>query len=462
MEELDIKYLSKLHAVRDEIQNSDILARYLDEEEEEIFKELQAAFEPRLNELHAEVAGTDPLQLIAFETELTDPMYEGLFLPRVLGYAVMRAEINDQYKYTRPQDHFKDLLLAICNSANFDVLKLRTGQSIKVGFALSSNIWITNLINLTSNKRVISFLSTLNLEKYGDIRDRRTAYVKYQKQFQNFNFQTADFPSDLTELKLFNSSLKTFLIYRANSEFDNSSLNKYIHTLLENESLVNSDEYLELLMVLGMSFNLPAETSNLLMSNFQKLRSSLPDFKNKYFTILSNLLTDTAMDLSSEKEQRFAGLIDRSVDDEITRYYNLVEKVHGLGYVHEDAIEAVRNYYDQHQGLSIENTCVRQVIFKSVHKLMTNLNEESYQDYFEMNKVFVNYMNIFSNERFNQDVKGVSQLYVKKLLKKYTDKRGRDYQDIKKFVSTTFEDLGFMKPKEIVEMFKTRRKKKTA
>jgi hypothetical protein len=50
--------------------------------------------------------------------------------------------------------------------------------------------------------------------------------------------------------------------------------------------------------------------------------------------------------------------------------------------------------------------------------------------------------------------------YVKKLLKKFTDKRGKDYQDVKKFVSTAFIDFKFLKPKEIVELFKTRRKRK--
>ena len=69
-------------------------------------------------------------------------------------------------------------------------------------------------------------------------------------------------------------------------------------------------------------------------------------------------------------------------------------------------------------------------------------------------------MSIFSNQRFNQDVKEASLKYIKRLLKKYTDKRGRDYQDIKKFVKTTFLDLGFMTDKQIVEFFKTKRKKK--
>jgi hypothetical protein len=71
------------------------------------------------------------------------------------------------------------------------------------------------------------------------------------------------------------------------------------------------------------------------------------------------------------------------------------------------------------------------------------------------------YIHIFANEEFNLSVKDLSMRYVKRLLKHYTDKRGKDYQDIKKFVSTTFQDLNFLKEKDVVELFKTRRKRKT-
>ena len=81
---------------------------------------------------------------------------------------------------------------------------------------------------------------------------------------------------------------------------------------------------------------------------------------------------------------------------------------------------------------------------------------------FDLKTTMVTYMNIFSNEKFNQDVKAACMTYVKKLIKHYPDKRGRDYQDIKKFVSTSFVDMGFLSEKEVVELFKTRRKKKTA
>jgi len=69
-------------------------------------------------------------------------------------------------------------------------------------------------------------------------------------------------------------------------------------------------------------------------------------------------------------------------------------------------------------------------------------------------------MKIFGNQKFNQDVDDLNMAFIKKLLKVYVDKRGKDYQDIKKFVSTTFVELGFLKEKEVVELFKSRRKKK--
>jgi hypothetical protein len=91
---------------------------------------------------------------------------------------------------------------------------------------------------------------------------------------------------------------------------------------------------------------------------------------------------------------------------------------------------------------------------------MTNIDVQDYTEYIELSKIFPVYMNIFSNQQFNYELKELCLKYVKKLLKKYTDKRGKDYQDIKKFVKTNFVDLGFMKEKELVEFFKTRRKKK--
>ena len=40
----------------------------------------------------------------------------------------------------------KDVLRGICESSNFEVIKQRIGQTLQIGFALSSDIWVTNLL----------------------------------------------------------------------------------------------------------------------------------------------------------------------------------------------------------------------------------------------------------------------------------------------------------------------------
>ena len=69
-------------------------------------------------------------------------------------------------------------------------------------------------------------------------------------------------------------------------------------------------------------------------------------------------------------------------------------------------------------------------------------------------------MGIFDNQQFNQNLKDLCMGYVKKCLKVFTDKRGKSYQDIKRFVQVNFIDLDFLKQKQIVELFKTTRKRK--
>ena len=137
-----------------------------------------------------------------------------------------------------------------------------------------------------------------------------------------------------------------------------------------------------------------------------------------------------------------------------------MEHIHSKGYTHEGAIEAVQTFYNQHEGKSLINECVRETIFGYYSRLLNNLELHEYNELFEVAKNYPIYMKIFGNQQFNQNVDDLSMGFVKKLLKKYVDKRGKDYQDIKKFVSTTFTELGFLKEKEVVELFKTRRKRK--
>ncbi|MFM7401071.1 MAG: hypothetical protein ACKO4W_09220, partial [Bacteroidota bacterium] len=201
MQALDEQYYDQLNEIAAAIQESESLAKYQDEEEDEFYNELRQEFEPMLSEIHHRVAAEAPLQLVSLEKLLLSEPFEGLYLPKVLGFSVLRGEVNDQFRYVRPNDHFKDILLAICKSVHFDQLKKRIGQSITVGFALSSDIWITNMLGLVENKRIRYFLQQQNNDKYRDPKERAQLYQRYFNQFRNEQYHAADFPASLGEMK---------------------------------------------------------------------------------------------------------------------------------------------------------------------------------------------------------------------------------------------------------------------
>lgn len=457
MEALSASYKTHLDQLKEAIQHSELLELYLESETEELYKQMIEAFEPHIFELYSLVADKSPLQLVALETALLDPGFEGLFLPRILGYAVLRAEIDQNFKYKRPHDHFKNILNTICDSANFDFIKMRIGQTVQVGFAFSSDIWLTNLLDHLSNKRVKTFLNAQKVDKFRDIQHRKALYDSYRKQFKNQNFLTAEFPKNISELKVLGSSLIKFLEYRAYWKFDNTSILPQIDQLISIESLHADPDFLEIIMITGMFYDVSDNSRKTISGIFDKLRKGEDAFDSKYFQHLLQLYRSD-VEITPEADKRMSTIINKKINDEVSAYYNLMDVVHTKGYIHEDTIAAVKEYYDKHKGLSIENECLRDGIFCYCESFLNNLDTDSYHEYFEINKVFVSYINTFYNQKFNQNIKDLSLKYINKLMDVYTDKRGRDYQDIKKFVTSTFLDLGFKSEKELSEMFKTKKK----
>ena len=461
MNELDKKYASILEDIKSQIQASDELAVYLDEEDDELYNELKSKFEPQLEALHNEVADNDPLQLESLEKAMLDVDLEGMFLPRILGYSVLRGAYNNQFKYIRPQEHFKQILLSICNSSNFEILSNRIGQTIEVGFALSSDIWITNLIAEIDNKVVKSFLSGLKHPKYRDVRSRHTSYKRYSKQFKSFNFLTAALPTSNSEIKIEYQSIVNFLLFRGSRGSQTSqSVYGYIKGFLDNASLGTSIEHLEILMIIGFFFDLKEAEQN-------NLRDQIDGYQNfeeeeeAYFSVIRNL-QDSENGLNEEDYARLQKIVVDSKSVILKDFLATLTGIDSVGYLNTDAIDIARNYHNNNKGLSPQNDCLRHAIFSKFKTFLGVLAEEDFNEYFEMNKVFTTYMNAFDNEQFNQNIKGISMTYVKKLLRKFTEKRSKDYQDIKKFVSAVFLDLGFLKEKEIKELFKTKRKKTVA
>ena len=460
MKKLQQHYIDRLEEIKAAIQASEELTAYLDEEEESDYQKLQEKYEKYINELYEHVAAKDPLELFDLDEHLIDPGFEGLFFPRLLGYAVLRGDLNERYKYVRPQEHFKKILMAMVESPYFDLIKQRVGQAIQIGFALSSDIWITNLLEEIENKHVKQFLSAQKIDLYRADNNRRAGYLRFRRQFQTTNFQSTDFPQTLGEMTSGFGLLRKFLEFRIKTNSDHSSYHEEMLTLLENKALKGKRFNHVLTLVINF---IPLEGKNRdrLSKVLNDCRKSDETFNEHYFELLDDLVRSD-LPYAAECDASVFSLLDHSLKDDMETYYSALNVVSQKGFVHEDAMEAVRNLYGIYDGLSTINNCLRHSILNQLLHVLRNLSEVEYLDYFELNKTFVSYMDIFDFQQFNQSLKEESITYVKKLLKKFTDKRGRDYQDIKKFVITTFQDLGFMKEKEVLEMFKTRRKKKVS
>lgn len=371
----------------------------------------------------------------------------------------MRSDLDDQYKNKYPQEHFKDILLTITESANYENIQARIGQTVQVGFAISTDIWVTDLFNNVQNKNIKKFFQSQRLIKYHEPTERKLAYERYKRQFEKFNYKTSIFPDNYSELKRFGGVLNDFLLYRAASDHDNSTLIPHIYNFLSKKEFLYEPEFIKITLLLGMYYQLSDKNFTKLKEVFNTLRSEKDDFDNDFFVYYLQFVDDKA-NFKIDAVGNLSKLIDKNKDDEMSKFFILMDIVYEKGYVAVETIDAIRKYYNEHEWLSNQNRCLRHSLNNRFSKFFNSLSEKDYHEFFEMFKTFSIYMDIFSNEKFNQSIKTTSMDYVNRLLKTYTDKRGRDYQDIKKFVMNSFVELNFYKEKELVEIFKSKRKKK--
>lgn len=461
MESLDQQYIDRLDAIKNEIADSEELANYLESEEGDDYLELRREFEPRIHDLYQEVAINVPMQLIDLELRLTDEGFEGLYLPRILGYTILRGQVNADYKFIRPQEQFSTILRVISESNNFEVLSKRIGQTVQIGFALSSDIWITNFIKSLPSKRVRDFLTSQKLPKYLELDNRKLGLAKYKKQFEDFVYFTAEFPERESDLSIFYPELKSFLVSRIWMDKPIDNLSPYISRFAAVESMWGHWQFVYLLGLMANYFPLNEEAKNAVRKTLNKARTEQPKFTSTYFEFLKELLL-SEIPVDSDCNDRISSLLDKSIQDDFTKYYSLMDILHIKGWIHDDSVVAVREFYEQHEGTSTINECVRLTIYKFFSKIVRNLESSDYPTVIELFKDMMKYFTIFNNQHFAQSTKKRTLWFVKKFNKVYTDKRGKEYQEMKKFISSQFTELNLMTTKEVTEFFKTKRVRKAA
>lgn len=456
MKALNTEYAQSLEEIKDSIQSSELLQAYLDTEEEAEYRLLIEEFEPRIFELHQKVALNDPLQLLAFEEKIMKPEFEGLFIPKILGFTVLRGVITEEYFYHRPQRHFKKIVEYICGSANFDMLKIRIGQSLQMGLALSSDIWVTNLINQFSNKKIKYYLQSRNPEKYHYLSTRRKEYSAYSQQFKSDNFQTTFFPEDRISLAGDYPSLYRFLKYRVEYKYPTSSFSDELISFCSNSEFMGTKEHVDIFFSY-LHFIQESENHLDVLEKSLKALSEKENFPQDYYQFRLDIQEEGHFFFKTEDERL------QKIGSDLPSLRDFIEtvmEIHTKGYIHDDAINRVKEFYNTHPGSSIENECIRKMLLAYFEEFLTNIDADEYEDYMDFSKIFPTYLEIFDNEHFTLGLREFNVKYLRLLLKEYTDKRGKDYQDIKKFVLNSWEDFGFYKQKELKEFFKSKRKKK--
>ena len=457
MQALAPEYAQRIEEIKTAIQESELLSEYLETEDSELYNAFKEAFEPDIAAIYEEAATYYPLQLEALELALLDPGLEGLYMAKLLGYAVLRPRVNEKTgQYYRAQDHLREVMLAIGSSNAFAELQKRVGQGVTVAFALSTHVWATSLIGDVASRGPRQFFQQHHDDAVHTAEQRMTLYRRYERQFVNDNYAAAAFPTTAQEMSSDFPSLERFLRFRVGRELDNESLVGPILEVLANAEMAQLPEFERFLALVGMFIDVPEEYENGLRTQIREF-AARPDFAQHYFSFLAELHHAEEIDITADVDRRMAMRVGTTGQGLMQEYYALVLKIHDAGIGHLEAQDAIRLFVREQEGLSDVNECVRQTVLRYLKQLLTGLDVESYSEFFEMTKLFGVHFEIFDNESFKQDVRQHSLHYVKQLLKRYTDKRGKDYQDIKKFVRTTFVDLGFMDEKDVVNLFKTKR-----
>ena len=462
MYELNADAKAALEAIAQAVQAHEALEAYIEDGEDEQYQLIKDTFEPQIDQWFAHVSEYFPLQIEAFEKGLLDERFEGLYLARILGYATLRGEINDYCKYARQQDHLREVLLFIAANSNFDQLQQRIGQGLQVAFALGSDIWVTSLIEEIGNKRVRQYFQSQRKDENRTVEGRKRSLLRYARQFRDKNYQSAYFPTNAEELSVYSRSLQGFLRYRASKDYSNASLIAPLDAMVQDESFSGQAEISEIMALYGAYFDLEAPQLENLQAGFSRERNADSEFcGDRVLALLLDLKADHKIEFGPEEEQRLSKAIDKDIDDKLGSYFKLMDQVHSEGYVQASAQEAIQVAYDQYPGLSDFSENARQTIYGYFSRFALNLEPSDYNEWFELSgKQYPVFLQLFSNEAFNQQLKDLYFKYARKLIKAFPDKRGKDYREIKKAVSAASLAWSFKTEKQLKEFFKTPRKKK--
>lgn len=151
--QLDTDFQTKLNAIKSFMQQHEAYTAFIDELDQETFQVLQQTIEPYLQALFLEVAQKAPLQLLVLEDAMMDEVFEGIYLTNILTFNVLRANVNDKFKFSRTPDRLQKIIHFICNSSSFEFIQNEVRLPLRLALTMSSNIWGNKLAESVQAKR---------------------------------------------------------------------------------------------------------------------------------------------------------------------------------------------------------------------------------------------------------------------------------------------------------------------
>ena len=448
---LDEQLVTSLDEIKDAIQNSEQLQNYLESEEQDDFDILRAAVEPAIHELYVQVSTELPTQLIAFEKYLLDEGFEGIYVGKILNYAVLRASLNDDYKFNVFQDHIQEIILTIANSVNFEVLKKYTKQGLQASFAFGTDVWVTNLLSEVTGKKVSEYLLSLKPQKKDYFAQRKSLSVSMKRQFNELSVYSFGAPKDLPTFVQYSKDI-TFNLKTKLEKGENADIFAPIVTeILANPAFELDNAYVSLLTIAALSIQFEDDQVELIQKLSTKVLakpSAVDLFYHSLVTVLENkkLLNPTAV---ANLNQVFSG-----DTNEYAAIINTIHKIFEQGFEDEEILTVTVDHLKSFGDLDIQGEIIRDAVRYDFNNKVKALPSTKYVAFFDLFKIIEKYIVAFDNQKFTNDVKNITLYQVSEYIRLLTNRRSQEYQEVKNFLSSTLVNLGFLAEKEVKEMLK--------
>ncbi len=453
--ELQKEYLEKLNAIKTHLQDSEEYQTYLDEEDEESYNTLRAKIEPYLNALYLEVSKNQPMQILTLEEAMMDHQLEGLYLDKLMSYSILRAKLTPDTRFDRSQDILEKMILFMTESSSFDLIENSMRLPVRMTFALSSNIWSNKVIEQISSKRAKEYLRRQLKEAKRDDHARVVQYKGLKKRYAEVPYQTAEVPAvENLNWKVEYDDFRRFLVRRVEADVDNSTLVPSIYEFLNNEKLKGADEQIELFILYSHFFELEDEDFENMEKILAEFQDKGEDFQNRYFELLSKLIDE--VDLDIEKTAIVSDLINKEKDDFLSNFYTLVASYSNRDHIDVELAEEIERYSHKYRELSPPIACFKKLLLYFIDQDIAKYLNEDYTQLFENVYIYDKLAESFLEKSYREEIGSVLDAHLNTLMF-YFKAKTAEFKAIKKLVSGTPVEFGFITMKEVRARYRAHR-----